>query len=877
MENWEFLLQRKGDKSWLPLESPSVEIVEGQYRLASRSGAANAQVGIVIDYRPSADVRHQPLQQKLVKRISHDGLMIVMPYTNFVSGSWRIECSGTEPDAANVLTAWKKTVEFDVIQVSSEFGSEWSYNDFPEEDEYLDNPTELAPSPHTNALGIELTEPAPLNYSSPILDIAEQRSTELVQSMFDEFALFDEESDEGDEAYETKPIAQAEINQEDPLTLLDESQQDTLVAVDTSQPRILLKLQQPQYIVDENNSFTIAGQAYTSGEIEIILKHPQTLEVIFNNRYAIAPPDIAKDQLSSITINSINRDRLAATGIIPFTYEVSVPPPSEVQVLIGEVRIHPQQNFEKYSELFVMQQMIAVSYPALRVLPELIKEAQKYQAQDNLQNESLTNSLNNSFNNFQDNFQHNSQVGQDSSNSSSDPKSDQGSPQADSTQNPVAKSKPVKSLSLPPLPSKNPKIAPTLENPQGDSEKLISSANSISLPIITNTTAPLPSSAVPDFPQSEVDNLQQLELEFAYTDIWEDNATQVKQQNSLPNNEEPVYSFEEEPLPNYDALLEKPRRENLPIIGNTLTSNHPQSSSPNRGNRFLNKLQTLSAEAIANQKASQRNEDLVIDTVMNTLIDTLPESPNRSEVVPEALVQVEHELGDASPITTISEATSLADLDLELDLELDRLLNTELDLPDLLPDLILNEYVWEEVIDPNTFPVRTLSGDLSNSNPHGNPNSNSNSNLSGSTVSPLSETALTIRHLQESSPQTVSEQQEIPTPDIIIPEGEIVSGTPMIITVRLPAIAPKFFVKFWIKDLQTRTIVDGPRWLLDFSIVPDTDFIETRTNISIPLSSIDVAFEAIAIEAQTQRESHKVRVIRAVIPPNFAEDRSFDV
>lgn len=863
MENWEFLLQRKGDKSWLPLESPSVEIVEGQYRLAARSGSANAQVGIAIDYRPSADVRHQPLQQKLVKRISHDGLIIVMPYTNFVSGSWRIECSGTEPDTANVLTAWKKTVEFDVIQVSSEFGSEWSYNDFQEEDD-LDNPTELAPSLHTNALGIALTEPAPLNYSSPILDIAEQRSTELVQSMFEEFALFDEESDEGEEAYETKPMLQAEIDQEAPLTLLDESQQDTLVTVDTvaaSQPRILLKLQQPQYIVDEKNSFTITGQAYTSGEIEIILKHPQTLEVIFNTRYAIAPPDIVKDQLSSITINSINRDRLAATGVIPFTYEVSVPPPSEVQVLIGEVRIHPQQNFEQYSELFVMQQMIAVSYPASRVLPELIKEAQKYQAQDNSQNESLTNSLNNSFNNSQDNFQHNSQVGQDSSNSSSDQKSDQGSPQADSTQNPVAKSKPVKSLSLPPLPSKNHKVAPTL---QGDSEKLISSANSISLPIITNTTAPLPSSVVPDLPQSEVDNLQQLELEFAYTDIWEDNATLVKQQNSLPNNEEPVYSFEEEPLPNYDELLEKPRRENLPIIGKNLTSNQPQSGSPNRGNRFLNKLQTLSAEAIANQKASQRNEDLVIDT--------LSEPANRSEVMSELLVQVEHELGSSSPITTIAEATSLAELDLELDLELDRLLNTELDLPDLLPDLILNEYVWEEVIDPNTFPVRTLSGDLSNSNPN-----NPNSNLSGSTVSPLSETVLTIRNLQESSLQTVSEQQEIPTPDIIIPEGEIISGTPMMITVQLPAIAPKFFVKFWIKDLQTRTIVDGPRWLLDFSKVPDTDFIETRTNISIPLSSIDVAFEAIAIESQTQRESHKVRVIRAVIPPNFAEDRSFEL
>jgi hypothetical protein len=195
---------------------------------------------------------------------------------------------------------------------------------------------------------------------------------------------------------------------------------------------------------------------------------------------------------------------------------------------------------------------------------------------------------------------------------------------------------------------------------------------------------------------------------------------------------------------------------------------------------------------------------------------------------------------------TIAEATSLAELDLELDVELDRLFTSE-------PDLILNEYVWEESVDPNSFPISNVTG-------------------SNSTASTLSETAQTIRNIQESTPQALSDQEPIPIPEIIIPAGEMLSGTPMQITVRLPAIAPKFFVKFWIKDLQTRMIVDGPRWLLDFSKVPNAEFIETRTNISIPLSSIDVAFEAIAIEAQTQRESHKVRVTRAVTPPNLAQD-----
>ena len=169
--------------------------------------------------------------------------------------------------------------------------------------------------------------------------------------------------------------------------------------------------------------------------------------------------------------------------------------------------------------------------------------------------------------------------------------------------------------------------------------------------------------------------------------------------------------------------------------------------------------------------------------------------------------------------------------------------------------MILNEYVWEDPIDPNTFPISTVS--------------------SQNSASTLAETAQTIRNIQESSTQSLSEQEPIPIPEILIPTGELISGTPMLVTVRLPALAHKFFVKFWIKDLQTRMIVDGPRWLLDFSTVPNAEFIETRTNISIPLSSIDVAFEAIAIEAQTQRESHKVRITRAVAPPNLAQDIDF--
>ena len=837
MENWEFLLQRKGDKSWLPLESPNVEILEGQYRLAARSDLANVSVGIAIAYRPLADVRHQPLQQKIVKRLSHDGLLIVMPYTSFVPGLWQIDClsvvadlqtdieSESESQNANTSPPWKRTVKFDVIPISSDFGSEWQYSDSEEDVEpYSEIPTEL----HTNALGIEQTEPTSLRYSSPILDIAEQRSTELVQSMFEEFALFNDEienenDDEEDNQREltSDRLSLSELVSPEPLSSAEKSnEQDDEQSESALQPRILLRLQQPQYIVNEDNSFNLVGDAYTKGEIEVSLKDPQTLEVVLNERYPIV-------RLG---------DRNNLTGAIPFAYQINVPPPSQIQVLIGEVQIHPQKDFQQYGDLFVTQQAIAVSYPASRVLPEMLKEAQKYEILDSSEADDL--------------------YSEEAIASSSYPQSPQSFPQASQvTENvvtePAPKPKVVHALSLPPLPSNKPK------SPEAATEEVQQQIFAVSLPPLPplkkRTIEPpvnLENSLISEdyaqgFPQVEVDELQKIEAEFALTDLLESNGDNAIPSSNLANEDEPeelFYSFEEELPNNYEELLEQQKLETL--RGQPLPSfNGVTKDASGRSNRFLNKLQTLSAEAIATQKASQRNEELLLDNFV----------PSDSLGVAEDLSGLSIDVDHPEQPLTIAEENSLAELDRELDLELDRLLAPN------LPDLILNEYVWEDPIDPNSFPVSGLTG--------------LNRNTSASA---LSETAQTIRNIQDSSPQALSEQEPVPIPDLIVPLGEIVSGTPMMVTVRLPAIASKFFVKFWIKDLQTRTIIDGPRWLLDFSVVPNTELMETRTNISIPLSSIDVAFEAIAIEAQTQRESHKVRVTRAVTPPNLVQDINYE-
>lgn len=809
MENWEFLLQRKGDKSWLPLESPTVEILEGQYRLAARSALANALVGIAIAYRPLADVRHQPLQQKLVKRISHDGLVIVMPYTNFVAGLWQIDCLAAESEtesgseSASIAPAWKATVKFDVIPVSSDFGSDWQYIE-PEVEEDVETPLESEPTPPTNTLGIEQPEPKNITYSSPILDIAEQRSTELVQSMFEEFAIFEEED-------EDENLTNANSAESDEL---DDNSQDLATEEVSHQPRILLRLHQPQYIVNPDNSFNLTGELYTKGEVEVTLKNPQTLDVVISKRFAIAD----------------FWERNPNTGTIPFNYQIIVPPPSEVQVLIGEVQIHPQKDFQQYQDLFITQQAIAVSYPASRVLPELIKEVQTKEKQIQEAQSQEAQKLIDA-----------------ASSAESFPQFPQGFPQAtdittETIENRLGKAKTTPALSLPPLPSNKPKSS------SEEDLQLQTPRTFLSLPPlpplkktlkkkdVTAETTPINS----NYFEEEIDSFPQEQIDSTLSD--------KNIQLSLDiDAEEPelMYSFEEELPQNYEEILAQPSLEIEQPSNNLLQNFKQMGNELPRGNRFLTKLQILSADAIAAQKASQRTEELLLDTFpVDPLLDAEAQTSNLNMPLIDS---------DNNELINTEELTSLAKLDVELDQELDRLLSSE---PDL-SDLMLNEYVWEETVDPNTFPISGLSSQ----------------NL---TVSNLSETAKTIRNVQESSSPVLPDQEAIPVPEIIVPNGEIISGTPMLVTVRLPALSSKFFVKFWIKDLQTRMIVDGPRWLLDFSTIPNAEFIETRTSISIPLSSIDVAFEAIAIESHTQRESHKVRVTRAVTPPNLVQDINFD-
>ncbi len=50
----------------------------------------------------------------------------------------------------------------------------------------------------------------------------------------------------------------------------------------------------------------------------------------------------------------------------------------------------------------------------------------------------------------------------------------------------------------------------------------------------------------------------------------------------------------------------------------------------------------------------------------------------------------------------------------------------------------------------------------------------------------------------------------LPIPQLYVPEGELIAGTFVKIRVELPEVSPEVVVKLWLKDYQTRSLVDGP-------------------------------------------------------------------
>ncbi|MBW4514892.1 MAG: hypothetical protein KME11_06670 [Timaviella obliquedivisa GSE-PSE-MK23-08B] len=284
MEFWEFLLQKEGDRSWLPLESPNVEILEGRYRVVARSSRPNTILEIKITQQDLDEVPPVRRIQKRSAKTNPQGLVVIMPFTRLQPGDWELRCTGDLMDDM-LGKGWSQMVQ---LQVSSvDLDSSW-HDDEPIEVD-LARAEAVAPDSAPSSV---LEADSPPEVSVPLIElpVAPIAASEL--------------------PVENSPVL-AELAEAPKIANIDESHpiqpiQEQLVpsaeatieipAVVESQPLRLI-LTQDTWVIQRHQPLTITGTIAAlkessdsvpiQGQLHLRLFDPQNSQILFAQHYQV--------------------------------------------------------------------------------------------------------------------------------------------------------------------------------------------------------------------------------------------------------------------------------------------------------------------------------------------------------------------------------------------------------------------------------------------------------------------------------------------------------------------------------------------------------------------------------------------------------------
>ncbi|MEL7520204.1 MAG: hypothetical protein AAGJ80_01075, partial [Cyanobacteria bacterium J06553_1] len=123
---------------------------------------------------------------------------------------------------------------------------------------------------------------------------------------------------------------------------------------------------------------------------------------------------------------------------------------------------------------------------------------------------------------------------------------------------------------------------------------------------------------------------------------------------------------------------------------------------------------------------------------------------------------------------------------------------------------------------------------------------------------------------QSGSPQSGSSQSNADLPEMVmpvisVPVGDLVAGAQVTISVSTRPSTYKPFIKLWMIDRQSRSLVIEPQLMTN--LVPDAlGDLQGSTQLRVPMDCLDVQIAAIAVDMATQQESGKAVVNRHVVP-----------
>jgi hypothetical protein len=111
MADWEFLIQREGDRGWRPIETGNLQLMTGKYRIVASSNLPHTEI--------QTRITHQTLGETVPKRRSRSigqtsnarGLVVIIPFTQLQSGIWQFVCSGMDASQA----VWHRILKLRVL------------------------------------------------------------------------------------------------------------------------------------------------------------------------------------------------------------------------------------------------------------------------------------------------------------------------------------------------------------------------------------------------------------------------------------------------------------------------------------------------------------------------------------------------------------------------------------------------------------------------------------------------------------------------------------------------------------------------------------------------------------------------------------------
>jgi hypothetical protein len=808
MKEWTFLLQKYGDRSWLPLDSPDMEILEGRYRIVVQTDHPNTDINVRVCHLATAEEPPKRRIQKRTNRTNTNGLMVVAPYTQLQPGNWELCCFLSDPLSDLVGDMLHHAVRLRVVPYVEEECQGW---DDPAPTVVTAGATETAPSAveidrdgpadtpevmpsvqEMAALNVEIAQALGVSMDR-LVEMTDHLSHQLIEDIFKEFNL-------NPTIAAAAIVAAEEIGSEPTPEPVTDGSQVVAPIPDIHQLQIVLA--QDGWMATRGETLAIAGRLEYSPETERetalpAVRNPNSQQLEPELEGAI-PQELQlqlRDPQTSKVLFHACQSCPTDTLPTPFNFLCNLPDELSTHLLLGEVLIAGVLPGAESVLVTLKTFNFTVTVDPQGLVAEFQKvqtalAGQSEQAElaevvaqfsERLQKEKERQTLDLSFLNMAAPVP--DAIGQAESN-------------AIATHNPTQQA-PARKQILPPL----------LHKP--DPEQ--AGKRKLELPVFAGVGA----NAVGQGTKVAIEMPFQASSEAIFDDGEVDMQSMVLP--DLPN-----FSDRSDQTPAGNAIALDANRSDASQAPASPSAVQPEVAASGAtisdGQADLARIDELSSpirsafQALNLQdKFLTRLSSMAADPELTTLLKlTLPQTEPQETVESEPVAVG---VGKAAVAEVVTEPES-----------------TEVVVDD---DPSWQEWVKRAGSRPKTSETR--------------PDVN--------TINPL----------------VLPADHPVPLPTVELGIDEIVAGKPINIRVKLPSVLPKIYVKLWVNDRQTRTLLDGPRWLVDF-LPNGFDELEASTQITAPFDSMNIRLEAIAVEMQTQRESQKVSLDCEVIPADLPDE-----